>query len=476
MALPLPEELTEALLGFPTGQLYAHTIIEGNVEWGAQAAGTGKADYHDYFEIAVSPELPLISSRLIFNGRAGVGEHEATSSRTRALASGLVRRPRRNSNSPSRTARRAPPTTRPRSGRPAANSCSSPSIRADPERRDDGPPDGISTSVTIPHQIEGEEVDTSQVREARIHTARRHDTEPVRSKRPGSLQTEPGARNRRHRSVHRNLGVACPAGSKIGTVTLEVPTLPNGSLTGRGLPRRTGGWLRSPGRRSRCTSSRTPKSYGVSVRLEARSDPGPEHGAGDDDVQQPARTAVQQPEDQLRTGTCSRRSRTRCSCGEAKGAAAFESPFSAPLQRREDRTRSARRSTGCVSSPPPFNPGQSTVNSNGNAGATHELHAEPRPQRRRPVHLRRSRRSCLRASSARSRSPNAAGEARRVTAKPSRARRPARSARRRCSRAPVASRSRSPGPVYLTGPDEGARTACRSRFRRSPDPSTSARS
>ena len=36
----------------------SHTLIEGNVEWGAEAAGTGKADYHDYFEINVSPDLP----------------------------------------------------------------------------------------------------------------------------------------------------------------------------------------------------------------------------------------------------------------------------------------------------------------------------------------------------------------------------------------------------------------------------------
>ena len=53
--------------------LYAHTLIEGSVEWGAEAEGTGKADYHDYFEINVSPQLPLISSRLVFKGNIGTG-------------------------------------------------------------------------------------------------------------------------------------------------------------------------------------------------------------------------------------------------------------------------------------------------------------------------------------------------------------------------------------------------------------------
>ncbi len=81
-ALELPIPLTEAKLNaifhgtepaVETAQYYSHTLIEGNVEWGAQARGTGKADYHDYFEVEVSPELPLISSRLIFKGNIGTG-------------------------------------------------------------------------------------------------------------------------------------------------------------------------------------------------------------------------------------------------------------------------------------------------------------------------------------------------------------------------------------------------------------------
>jgi hypothetical protein len=52
-------------------QYWAHTLIEGNVEWGKEANGTNEGDYHDYFEIAVSPALPLVSSRLVFYGRRG---------------------------------------------------------------------------------------------------------------------------------------------------------------------------------------------------------------------------------------------------------------------------------------------------------------------------------------------------------------------------------------------------------------------
>ena len=50
---------------------YAHTMIEGGVEWGAEANGTEKADYHDYYEINVSTALPLISSRLALVGDIG---------------------------------------------------------------------------------------------------------------------------------------------------------------------------------------------------------------------------------------------------------------------------------------------------------------------------------------------------------------------------------------------------------------------
>src|ERR1700733_9338819 len=68
----VPEKAVQEAL--EAQQYYAHTLIEGNVEWGKQAKGTGEGDYHDYFEINVSPALPLISSRLDFEGRNGAGD------------------------------------------------------------------------------------------------------------------------------------------------------------------------------------------------------------------------------------------------------------------------------------------------------------------------------------------------------------------------------------------------------------------
>ena len=72
-ALKVPLPLSEGL-GFPAGlQVYAHTAVEGNVEWGKEAKGTGAGDYHDYFEVNVSPSLPLIRSRQLNYGTAGNG-------------------------------------------------------------------------------------------------------------------------------------------------------------------------------------------------------------------------------------------------------------------------------------------------------------------------------------------------------------------------------------------------------------------
>ena len=79
-ALELPIGLTKGVLeahgvtGAPlTKRYYAHTLVEGNVEWGKEEKGTNAGDYHDYFEVSVSPALPLLRSRQLDYGRAGNG-------------------------------------------------------------------------------------------------------------------------------------------------------------------------------------------------------------------------------------------------------------------------------------------------------------------------------------------------------------------------------------------------------------------
>ena len=62
VALAVPKFITEPIF-HSTEQFYVHTFIEGGVEWAS--------DYHDYYEINVSPALPLVSSRLNLVGTKG---------------------------------------------------------------------------------------------------------------------------------------------------------------------------------------------------------------------------------------------------------------------------------------------------------------------------------------------------------------------------------------------------------------------
>ena len=83
-----------------------------------------------------------------------------------------------------------------------------------------------------------------------------------------------------------------PGRLEVGTVNLEVPGLPAGSLTGNALPRRPGMPARSPDRRTRSTSTPSPTRYGVSVRLKGTVTPNRSTGQRDDDVHRKPRTAV----------------------------------------------------------------------------------------------------------------------------------------------------------------------------------------
>ncbi|MGH2864018.1 MAG: hypothetical protein ACRDJX_02085, partial [Solirubrobacteraceae bacterium] len=51
-------EFTETYL--EEKQYYVHSFVKGSVEWGKEAKGTDRGDYHDYFEVEASTALPLI--------------------------------------------------------------------------------------------------------------------------------------------------------------------------------------------------------------------------------------------------------------------------------------------------------------------------------------------------------------------------------------------------------------------------------
>lgn len=270
VALPLPKALTEALLKIPTPQLYAHTLIEGNVEWGAEANGTGKADYHDYFEIKVSPLLPLLSSRLVFNGRAGAGGKEAfITNPTSCTGIG-----------PQTTTHlklefEAGETASALYETPIGTSeCGAvpfnPGFAFTQGSKTSDATDALLTELSLPHQEGGAEIDSSQVNTATVTL-------------PPGLTLNPSAASGLEACTPAEIGIgtknpiSCPEGSDLGTVSLDVPGLPSGSLQGHiylGGPE--SGPITAPPYTLYVAASSD--RYGVVVRVKGETTPDPVTG------------------------------------------------------------------------------------------------------------------------------------------------------------------------------------------------------
>ncbi len=208
----------EASAGPPA--VFAHTFIEGHVEWAS--------DYHDLFEIKnITPGL--LESRLIFNGNIGTG--------------GFL-------TNPSNCAGPGPLTTtswhgEAYEGGKAASSYTTPigtegcnglppfalvpfapSFSMAPETTKSDQPDGITTELTLPHDPNPANLDSSQLDTATVTLPEGMTLNP--SAAPGLEACTP-AQARIHSPI---AGTACPASSKIGSVTLNVPGLPPESLQG----------------------------------------------------------------------------------------------------------------------------------------------------------------------------------------------------------------------------------------------------
>ncbi len=249
VALELPEALTKASLEkgfkeaeekgakpgvehFPTlleqkfleaQQYYAHTLIEGHIEWAT--------DYHDYYEINVSPKLPLISSRLELKGNIGNTEH-----------GGFI-------TNPSNCAGPGPATTNTVTlesvgGQVASKTYTTPigtegcegelsfteppfepTFTVAPETTQSDQPDGVTTELQVPHNPSPAGIDSSQLKTATVTL-------------PEGMTLNPAAAYGLEACTPKQIGIGtrnpvhCPAGSKIGTVTLEIPDLPSGALQG----------------------------------------------------------------------------------------------------------------------------------------------------------------------------------------------------------------------------------------------------
>lgn len=354
----------EKIVGAP---VFAHTIINGNVEWGKQARGTNKGDFHDYFEIEVSPKLPLVSSRLVFfgnineEGPSGKGEGDFITQATNCT------------NPENLTTRLAISDL---GGETATKSFTSPlgisgcnllqfpvSFGFHPASETTDQPNEFAAEATEEHEPE-EQIDNSQVKKATfilpagmtLNPSAAHGLEACK---PSQAHEEPGTER-----FTEAFGVACPAGSKIGTVTLDVPTLPNGSLVGSAyLGGPESGPITNPPFTMYVVANN--EGFNLSVRLVAKVFPNENTGQVTTVFASPPEQPFSNLKIKFERGVLAPVANPLI-CGEPRGLASFE-PTSGGSQTADVFGQTI---TGCASNPPPFKPAQSTANSNGNGGAS----------------------------------------------------------------------------------------------------------
>ncbi len=227
--------------------------IVGGIDW--------SGDYHEFFTINEIPESPeLVESRLIFNGKAlGAGgtlpfitmpstclgpqttqlevesyegQKESKSFTTPVGASGCSKVPFQ-------------PTVK---TEPAAGASKSDA------------PDAVTIKVEVPQNTNPEELDSSMIKDARVVL-------------PEGMTLNPAVAIGLEACSNAQFGkgttgeVKCPAGSQVGTTTIETPDLPPGSLTGNvyvGQPESTDP---ESGNEYRIFIDAEAPAYGVSVRL-----------------------------------------------------------------------------------------------------------------------------------------------------------------------------------------------------------------
>jgi hypothetical protein len=214
----------------PSGALTApvQLYLEGHVAW--------FSDYHEYFEIRNVPEeaevaLPLLppakvklktlKSKLNFNGHAGIGNFLTLPSVCSSTTTSFLE-----------LESYAGDITHTETHTPVGvegcdNVPFSPSTTVEPEAGAGSQPDatdGATTVVQVPQKVKANEINTSDIRDARVTL-------------PEGLTLNPAAAHGLEACTPKQIGigttapVACPAGSRVGSVAIETD-LPPHSLVG----------------------------------------------------------------------------------------------------------------------------------------------------------------------------------------------------------------------------------------------------
>jgi hypothetical protein len=249
--------------------------LEGDLAW--------SSDYHEGFTIAVPPVVPvplgpgaILKNRLVFEGQSGDGTFITTPSTclgegfpgpaghvysTYLLASSI-------------SEEAEPGYTFPQSAEPAFESpippgtspkeCETipydPAIAVDPGTAATDSPAAAGVDLDVPHIVGADTQDSSNTKTARVAL-------------PAGMGINPAAANGLKTCTDAEFGkgtrgpVACPPESKVGTVTIESPPLPEGSLEGDVFVGRQLSRVPTSGQEYRIFVDAESARYGISVRL-----------------------------------------------------------------------------------------------------------------------------------------------------------------------------------------------------------------
>jgi hypothetical protein len=257
--------------------------LEGGISWyheppaaGEESSGVPTGDYHEFFKIPGVPTSPeLVESKLIFWGipqqHTGVGTPKAFIT----LPSTCTERPitylhvdsYENPGHFLAYGNQTPVT---------ATGCSSltfgPSISQKPETTKSDAPDGTEVVLHVPQSTdEPEKVNSPDLQTAQVAL-------------PEGMTLNPSAANGLEGCTNAEIGlgtdgpIGCPAKSIIGTVTVEAPGIPDGSLTGNVYVGTPESQEPSSGKEYRIFIAAEAPQYGVGIRLEGKVSASPSTG------------------------------------------------------------------------------------------------------------------------------------------------------------------------------------------------------
>ncbi len=260
-------------------------FLRGDVAW--------DGDYHEGFTIDVPETLPsglgglIKKNRLVFEGTAGDGTFITTPGTClgeafpgpsgRAYSTYLLAGSYEEAEEPGYVFPQSaqPPLESPIPPGTSPKECETipydPSLDVDPGTAVTDSPAGAKVAVDVPHVLGADEQDSSHTRTAQLSLPERMGLNPSAAEglaACGDEQFGKGTRN----------PVSCPAASKIGTVTIASPPLPDGPLTGNVYVGTQKSRDPASGQLYRIFVRAESPRYGVDVRLVGNVSANPRNG------------------------------------------------------------------------------------------------------------------------------------------------------------------------------------------------------